>query len=995
MADYLGSSGTLVSTALESIGYHYQSHLLDSLGTVLFGPVAVGLFVLYSIILLARFALTGKAKMVVWALVGPALFAGMLFNRTETKGSAWVFGTQPKFQAQVDYEVSNYLPASEPKTAKVSSFFANYTRMISSIVSSFVGIIQSTRPDIDEKFLIRAELATMVRSTTIEDAGLRLLLHDTFLRGCGDFIDLGQAVTDRSIPELVRREKAAEFSKMEAKEVALSDLPKDYVASLLARYTELSSYAYTGTTQSLAKWIDSGDRVIPSAIPEDNAELFASRKADAIRDIETNRKNILTCGQVWNFVYIGLYQTASLVQMEAVDRAPGIEENQLTRDLLEMRAAETPNGEPLSAADKANHLHYLIRVISSYILRNERNRPSGAAFMNSYSNKGFEFQTLKVPTESDLSTLERMRLKKQEWSNKTNIIATAVNLPYYQGLAIYFLEILFPFFAILLIIPGRQSGFLFWCLLWIWIKSWDIGFAVVMVLDDILYSIFTYWGHGKVAGSYGESASGMSPDLTDTLFALHNLDPTFQLSTYYSLIGAALGSVPILSSYLILGSVKGGAGIIAEGSQLMATQFASAAQFGQAQSFITGSKVEALEDERKNAIRGIAGSLIGVGDESKQVRQSAVTSNTGSGSPQNATGNQQFEDVDKKAKASGRAGGAAQGKVMGSAIAQSLPSILNSSPGAARTMRGFLDTVGGGVQTWGKFESALREAGKEREAAMLKAHLDVVSNSVPFNTFQEDRVRRMSAETRIYGGLEIPWTQREGGWGASLQKEVTSLTNQKIFDAAPYKAWEGVIKGFDGSTKGAMSLMIATAVNTKTQRALGSGNIADTAVAPPLHDGVYRSTNDSPRDGNLKVEFGISRAARSSSTGYIYPTNDGIVIYKGKLGPNGETSGAGAEDVILVKHRNNTITAYYGYDENDKLGVTENKEVHINNPIGVLKSREESVFFKAINSHFQWIEPKPLFSGLLPIKTEEINPGMKEFIIHQAEKYKISPYPDQ
>ncbi len=992
MADYIGSSGTLIGTALESLGYYYQSYLLDSLDKVLFGPVAVGLFVIAALTAMVNYALTGKAKMIGWALVGPALLAGILFNRTDTSGSAWMFGKQPRTQAVADYEVHHFLNVNNPPKARVSSFFANYTDFVSSIMQSLVGIITATKPAIDGRFLIRAELSTMVRSSQIEDAGLRILLHDVFYRECGDLIDTGNDVRDKTIPDTERAQLAETFLAIEQRVVQVKDLPKDYIATLMAKYTDLQPRAFGQTTRDIAAWIEGGGGKIPGAISEDNTSLFQSRKTQAIGYIEREKKNNLTCLQVWNFVYVGLYQNASLIREVAQDKGRGMDQNQLVKDLLMVRASESPSLPSSTAVEQAKNLHYLNRVIATYTLRNERNRPSGAAFMNNYSNKGFEFTTLKVPTESDLSHLERLRLKSQEWSNKTGIIATAANLPYYQGLALYLLAIVFPFFALLLVIPGRQNGFIFWCLLWIWIKSWDIGFAIVMLLDDVLYSIFTYWGETK--GVYGEVSIGMSPDLADTLSALRTLDPTFQLSTYYSIIGAAIASIPMLSSYLILGSVKGGASIIAEGSKNFSAQFSTAAQSGESQPFVTGSKIDAFEDEQKQAARQTGAYMVGGGDTSHAPRQSQISSVQGSGAPQNQPGNPLFEDTNSKSRALGVAQGAAAGTGMGTTVAQSLPGILGSSPGAARTMRNFLDTVGGGVQTWGKFESALREAGRDREAAMLKAHLDVVSASVPFDTFQENKVRRMSAESRIYGMLEIPWTQREGGWGASLQKEITSLTNQRIYEAAPYKAWESVIKGFDGSTKGAMSAMVSMALSSQAQINNGSGNVADTVAALPFPGAVVRNSNGLPRDNKLFLEFGMSASARAAGTpAYIYATNDGVVIYKGKLGSDGQTSGAGAEDVIIVKHRNNTYSYYSGHDPNDTLNIEAGTKVSVNKPIGILKSPDDSLFFRVIGSHFQWMEPKPMLSGLLPIESQDLSDGQRKVVAEQSAKYKISPYP--
>jgi hypothetical protein len=993
VADYIGSSGTLIGTALESLGYYYQSYILDTFDAVLFGPLAVGLFVLASILALVNYALTGKAKMVGWALVGPALMAGVLLNRTETKGSVWMFGTKPRMQAVSDYQVNKFLKNNNPPKAKVSSFFASYTGFVSSIIRSLVAVISETKPDIDARFLIRAELATMVRSSQIEDAGLRLLLHDVFYRECGSLVEVGRDLRDKGFAETTRVEMEGAFTQLLASEVKVNGLSKDYMASLLARYTSLQGRVIDQTTREIAQWIQTGGGVIPDSIPEEATAQYQSRKTDAIKYIEQDRKNVFTCQQIWNFVYVGMYQSASLVRQVAQEKGKAIDQNQLVKDLLEVRISESPNLPNPPAVEQAQNLHYLNRVIASYILRNEANRPSGAAFMNNYSNKGFEFTTLKGPTESDLSHLERLRLKSQEWSNKTGIIATAANLPYYQGLLLYFLAIVFPFFSLLLVIPGRQNGFIFWCLLWIWAKSWDVGFAIVMLLDDVLFSIFTYWRDSKGI-AYGEGFRGMSPDLADTLSALETLDPTFQLSQYYSIIGTAMASIPMLASYLILGSVKGGAAIIAEGSKAFVAQFTSAAQSGESQPFVTGAKVDAFGDEQKNAAKQLGATMAGGGNTSTPPRASQISSAQGSGTPQNRTGNEQFEDTQRKSIAAGAANGLAGGRGIGSTVANSLPGILGSSPGAARTMRSFLDTVGGGVQTWGKFESALREAGRDREAAMLKAHLDVVSSSVPFDTFQEHKIRKLSAESRIYGMLEIPWTQREGGWGASLQKEITSLTNQKIYEAAPYKAWESVIKGFDGTSKGSMSAMIAFALDSQAKKRNGSGNIADTIVAPPLHEATLRSTNDSFRDGKFQLEFGMSSSGiAAGATGYVYPTNDGVVIYKGKLGDDGQTTGDGLKDVILIRHRNNTIGYYTGHDGDDKLGIQEGHQVSINDPISVLKSKDDTIIFKAIDSHYQWMEVKPMLKGLLPLQFESLTIGQIEFISSQAEKYKPEPGP--
>ena len=117
----------------------------------------------------------------------------------------------------------------------------------------------------------------------------------------------------------------------------------------------------------------------------------------------------------------------------------------------------------------------------------------------------------------------------------------------------------------LLLIPGKHAGFLLWFVLWIWAKSWDIGFAVVMLLDEMLFALMNV---RHVDGTeQGPAGLQLDPDLALAMRSLEEVDPTFSLTTYYNIIGIALNSIPIISAYLILGSLRGGAGLISAGNQ--------------------------------------------------------------------------------------------------------------------------------------------------------------------------------------------------------------------------------------------------------------------------------------------------------------------------------------------------------------------------------------------------------------------------------------------
>jgi Transglycosylase SLT domain len=86
-------------------------------------------------------------------------------------------------------------------------------------------------------------------------------------------------------------------------------------------------------------------------------------------------------------------------------------------------------------------------------------------------------------------------------------------------------------------------------------------------------------------------------------YSLREIDPTFQLGTYYSIMGIVISAVPVVTSYLILGSLKGGAGLISSGVQSYSNVTKSSAQNAQQQMAITGIRLENRKMEADAALR--------------------------------------------------------------------------------------------------------------------------------------------------------------------------------------------------------------------------------------------------------------------------------------------------------------------------------------------------------------------------------------------------------
>jgi hypothetical protein len=217
-----------------------------------------------------------------------------------------------------------------------------------------------------------------------------------------------------------------------------------------------------------------------------------------------------------------------------------------------------------------------------------------------------------VPDQDLLSAVERERVGNRPSQEKTRIMTSAFNLPYYQGILLYVLGITFPFFSILLLLPGKHSGFLMWFMLWFWAKSWDIGFAVAMLLDDVLFAIF----QNSNDALKGAANHVLDPSMALTMFSMHEADPTFDMGTYYMIMGVVVQSIPVVSAYMILGSLKGGAGLIAAGMQRMNTQgrdfgtgtgMASAARNAEVSYDNYRARVSQQDDQMTRAARAVHG----------------------------------------------------------------------------------------------------------------------------------------------------------------------------------------------------------------------------------------------------------------------------------------------------------------------------------------------------------------------------------------------------
>lgn len=124
----------------------------------------------------------------------------------------------------------------------------------------------------------------------------------------------------------------------------------------------------------------------------------------------------------------------------------------------------------------------------------------------------------------------------------------ALQLPYWQGMILYLIASMYPFLALLVLIPGRASAFWNVPLAWLWAKSWDVGLAAVIVLDRVMWNMLPEHNLDETLSTDSWAPEAIVRVLTEAF----KLDPGFNIHMYYMLLSIALLSIPVVSGAMTI-----------------------------------------------------------------------------------------------------------------------------------------------------------------------------------------------------------------------------------------------------------------------------------------------------------------------------------------------------------------------------------------------------------------------------------------------------------
>lgn len=571
----VNSAGSLVSSILESAGYHYQSAILDALSEPLKNEIGGLVYLVGICIALFQIAILKSSKLAPWLLIGPAIFLFVINERDDIQNAQWQFGSHKRVQSEVDKGVNSITNGS---TARVSKVFKRYIEMIGASVSAIVDTISNVQVENDLWMLSKGQLFGNMTTLQEDDVGLKQLIHYGLLNKCHHVISIARSVSDPT------------------KRTVQSNAAKGQVDEA-QRYFSPSQLQAEEDFQKLAHRRDISFAQIHPVL-----DYIARLEGHSGESIHARKRQLVdqtfSCIDIWEFALQAIIKKAERFEDSlAKDSARiGIKPEAMKNLLLQASGQGSASSLLSNGTYSSEAAQELARVIAKYYLRNETRNTDMGSRIASFVGRN-DIRKVGVGFSGSNAYTEQARVAAQEWAEKERLTYAAHSMPTYQGLALYFLAIAFPFFALLLLIPGRATGFLLWFLLWLWIKSWDIALAIVAQLDTIFWSIY-------VVQKQSFGADDKIPTEFKAAFsALEQTDPTFQMTGYYAMLAVCILAIPAVTAQFVMGGMKGGASILSQGMQKMSDFFSDGALIRTEQGVINQLKSDATE---LKSLRGLA-----------------------------------------------------------------------------------------------------------------------------------------------------------------------------------------------------------------------------------------------------------------------------------------------------------------------------------------------------------------------------------------------------
>lgn len=496
-AQFEGGVAHIIAAALQTKGIIDQAKILQNLTEL--NSIA-SLFYLFALAMaIGSIAIFGNYRQGIYLLIGPTLYTFMVTTTVETDGVKAQMG---------DYEIPNSIGRQTRFLKHIRAVDDNGgTKKVSMAFALVDGIATEVIQEIT-KLLVDTKNRDHLRYVARERA-LSYLLLDLPMSGV--------------LPSLVSRHQAECDAGVRAYMQAGVDTKKNLNNFSVQRSKEdvakIKASADEAWGQGKIKFGAGNDYEIKRYLKE-----MSGKPGFGNIDISDPQDDFwATCKDVWVWIGASFQARAEVAYEESYNKG----------------RAESASDAPDPAPDLKDALPP--KLLAAYMYKNTISQASNAQLQAQM------FQNNPINAE-DLSVAFRHHPGAHARGGYFGMKYFATSIPYIQGLLLYLLSIAFPFFAVLLVMPGKAMNFLLWVSLWVWVKSWDVGFALVLVTKDM------FWHMLKHRNDTFDTGSVDWADPSSIFSVILNNDPLATQNLYFELTSFLTVSVPFLTAHFCLGA---------------------------------------------------------------------------------------------------------------------------------------------------------------------------------------------------------------------------------------------------------------------------------------------------------------------------------------------------------------------------------------------------------------------------------------------------------
>jgi len=488
---YVGSAGKVISAILQTAGLFAQSSILEGVRTNLasFGAL---IYIVAIISALISVALYGNYRRGSYLLIGPALFYWMLNDTVDAGPTAVRYGNRTfasSGEEQINFLKQISDPAKYSSKPKISYFYAEFDNLVSSLVQNLVA------------FLINTENKQDLINEGKERVYSKVLALRGSTVGFSSLVSLGIAGHCADVLSLSQRRAALTKNGEPTTDNALSE----ELQRLTAEYNTQKTLRVINLTNELRDYLGSIGFV--------------------------NIQEPTNCEEIWNFT-----KTASL--KEAEQQLASATTDTEGNSKVPWDKVKEEIGKTFSEDDPGK----ATEVVAAHIFKNTLSQVPAQAMSGRLASRA-NFDPLVY------NAVFRDVADAYSQGGFLMVQYFAASIPYIQGLLLFILSGAFPFFTIFLLMPSRASSFFVWMSLWVWVKSWDVGFAFIDFLKDFLFPFFTQGARDSAAAINWDDPSSVYGVVTQN-------DPLATYNTYITIISLITVSVPAMTAHFCMGATN-------------------------------------------------------------------------------------------------------------------------------------------------------------------------------------------------------------------------------------------------------------------------------------------------------------------------------------------------------------------------------------------------------------------------------------------------------